>query len=67
MLAIMVVCVIVGCAKRSDRDKDVSFYRIPSIRIGRGKQELEFTTKRRTGYIAAISREGLRENALNQA
>ena len=67
MLAIMVICVIVGCAKRSNRNKDVSFYRIPSIRTGRGKQELELTTKRRTGYIAAVSREGLCENALNQA
>ena len=63
----MVICAVVGCSKRSDRDKDVSFYRIPTIRTGRGQQELELTTKCSTGYIAAISREGLCENALNQA
>lgn len=61
------ICAVVGCSKRSDRDKDVSFYRIPTIRTGRGKRELELTTKRRTGYVAAISRGGLCESALNQA
>ena len=63
----MVICAVVGCSKRSDRDKDVSFYRIPKIRTGRGKQELELTTKRRTGFVAALSREDLTSSGLDQA
>ena len=51
-------------SKRSDRDKDVSFYRIPTVRTGRGRQEM---AKHRTGFVAAISREDLNERALNQA
>ena len=27
----MVLCIMIGCSKRSGRDKDVSFYRIPSV------------------------------------
>ena len=63
----MVICVVVGCSKRSDRDKDVSFYQIPTIRTGRGERELELSTKRRAGFLAAVSRENLTENSLEQA
>ena len=56
----MVMCVVIGCSKRSGRDKDVSFYRIPKVISHRGKQEYEMTKRRRAGYLAAISREGLR-------
>ena len=31
ILVIMVICIVVGCSKHSDRDKDVSFFRIPSV------------------------------------
>ena len=30
-LGLMVLCIVVGCSKRSGRDKDVSFFRIPTI------------------------------------
>jgi len=58
----MVMCVVIGCSKRSGRDKDVSFYRIPKIVTHRGKQEYELTKKRRAGFLAAISREGLEDS-----
>ena len=63
----MVICAVVGCSKRSDRDKGVSFYRIPTIRTGRGERELELSTKRRAGFLAAISRADLTENSIDQA
>ena len=60
----MVLCIVLGCSKRSGRDKDVSFYRIPKVITGRGKQEYELSKKRRDGYLAAISRDNLREKIL---
>ena len=55
----MVLCVVIGCSKRSGCDKDVSFYRIPKVVAHRGKQEYELTKKRRAGFLAAIPRGGL--------
>ena len=63
----MVICAVVGCSKRSDRDKDVSFYRIPTIRTGRCERELELSTRRRVGFLAAISRADLTANSIDQA
>ena len=57
----MVLCVVVGCSKRSGRDKDVSFYRLPKITSSKGPGVLELSKKRRAGYIAAISRGYLTE------
>ena len=53
----MVLCVVIGCSKRSERDKDVSFYRIPAIIKHTDKRNYELSKKRREGFFAAISRE----------
>ena len=58
----MVLCVVIGCSKCSGRDKDVSFSRIPKVITHRGKQEYELTKKRRDGFHAAISRDGLTDS-----
>ena len=66
----MVLCVITGCSKRSDRrdkESDVSFFRIPVIRTGRSDRELELSTKRRDGFLAAISRGNLTDSMLKNA
>ncbi len=42
-----------------ETDKEVSFYRIPAIFNGRSAVENELSKKRRNGFLAAISREGL--------
>ena len=60
----MVLCIVIGCYKRSGRDKDVSFYRIPKVINTRGKQEYELSKKRRAGYLSAISRDDLTEITL---
>ena len=62
----MVICVVVGCSKRSDRDKDVSFHRIPTVRRHYGERELELSIRRREGYLAAISRENIDINDLEK-
>ena len=58
----MVLCVVLGCSNRSGRNKDVSFYRIPSVITNRGPRDKELSMKRRDGYIAAIS--GLAEGII---
>ena len=55
---------MIGCSKRSGRDKDVSFYRIPKVITHRGKQEYELTNKRRAGFLAAISRDCLQGSSV---
>ena len=64
----MVVCIIAGCTKRTGRDKDVKFFRIPTIRAGRSDpKELELSIRRRQGYLAAISRYDLTNDALESS
>ena len=61
----MVLCAIVGCSNRSGKGgkktnkegKKISFYRIPAVIRHTDKRDLELSTKRRDGYLAAISRE----------
>ena len=53
----MVICVVVGCSKRSDRDKDFLFYRIPAVSDHQGKEDFDLRKRRRDGYLVAISRE----------
>ena len=43
--------VVVGCSKRSGRDKDVSFYKLSKITASKGSRVLELSKKRRAGYI----------------
>lgn len=60
----MVLCVVIGCSKRSGRDRDVSFYRIPKIVTHRGERDYELSKKRRNGFLAAISRDDLTDKVL---
>ena len=59
----MVICLIVGCSKRSGRDKDVSFYRIPKITMNNPRME-ELSRRCRESLIVAISRSDLTDNIL---
>ena len=45
----MVMCIVLGCSKRSGRDKDISFYRVPKVITTRGKQEYELTKSEEMG------------------
>ena len=48
----MVLCIVFDCGSRSDRDKGIGYYRIPSVATNKG----ELTTERRENWIKAISR-----------
>ena len=43
----MVLCIVVGCSKRSGRDKDVMFYRLLKLVSNKGSSILELSIKRR--------------------
>ena len=62
----MVIRVVVGCSKRSDCNKDVSFHRIPTVRRHYREREFELLLRRRDGYLAAISRENIDINNLEK-
>ena len=51
----MVLYVVFGCGSRSDRDKGIGFYRIPSVETNKGEFEEELTTERREKWIKAIT------------
>ena len=62
----MVICVVIGCSKRSERDKDVSFHRIPAVSDHQGVADHDLRKRRRDGYLAAISREDLDYSSLDK-
>ena len=68
----MVLCAAVGCSNRSGQGhnkdrKKVRFFRIPAIIRHTDKRDLELSTKRRNGYLAAISRDDLTAEMLENS
>ena len=61
----MVICVVLGCSKRSGRDKDVSFYRLHKIIVRKGQRIEQLSRRCREGFMSAISRADLTEKILN--
>ena len=51
----MVLCAVFECGSRSDREKGLGFFRIPSVITNKGLFEKELTTERREKWINAIS------------
>ena len=60
----MVLCIVIGCSKRSGRDKDVSFFSIPTIISHRIKKDRKLSTERRAGLFSVISRADLTDKIL---
>ena len=60
----MVLCVVIGCSNRSDRD-NFRFFRLPKIVTGRGKQMLSLTTERQLAWLKAISRDDITKEKLS--
>ena len=60
----MVICAVYGCSKRSGRDKNVSFYRLPALNKYQGRKNYELRLKRRAGYLAAIGRKNIAPKSL---
>ena len=54
----MVICAFVRCSNCSGRDK-VLFFRIPKVRTSECQRVRDSSAARRTGFLAAISRDEL--------
>ena len=52
-------CAVVGCDNRSDREKEISFYRLPAVIFHQGDKTLELSQKRRDLWLTRIHREDL--------
>ena len=55
-------CAIVGCNNRADKQREVSFYRLPAIISHQGEQTCELSCKRRDLWLSRIHREDLGPN-----
>ena len=53
-------CAVVGCGMCSDRDKGVSFYRLPAEISHEGEMTQELTKRRRALWLARIHRRDLK-------
>lgn len=60
----MVLCLIVGCHARSGCDKSTSFFRVSTIRKNSGEVAEELSIERQRRWLAAISRDGLTDQIL---
>ena len=61
-----VICAVIGCSVRSDRDKDLSFLRLPTVTNNQGKEDYELRKKHLDGYLAAISREDINLKSIHE-
>ena len=53
----MVIFAIVGCSKRSGRDKDVfSFHIFPAVSSYGGKDDFKLRKNRKAGYLVEVHR-----------
>ena len=61
-----VLCVVIGCSNRSERDKDVSYHRLPAVSDHQGIEDFILRKWRRDGHLAAISREDINYDCLDE-
>ena len=55
-ILVMVICVVVGCGSRTEREKEIGFYQIPAIITNKGEFGEELTRECRNQWISQISR-----------
>ena len=61
----MPMCLIVGCSRKTGRDKGIRLYRVPAVVTNQGPEVEELSTERRRLWISAISRDDLTEKILS--
>ena len=60
----MVLCSVYGCKKDSNCHHNVSYYRLPGLTRRYGLVEYELRKQRRVGYLAALQRKNVSEEAI---
>ena len=59
----MVICIVVNCGNRSERDKGC-YSKLPLVRNREGEAEREISEERRRLWLKAISRDDLTEKKM---
>ena len=54
------VCAVIGCSKRSNRDKGVRFFVIPTVVVHQGDRIRELTQRRRDLWLSRLHRENFK-------
>ena len=61
----MVICCVVGCINKPDKDSPLRFHHIPRIPTKHGEDSLILSTERRKKWFSAIKRSDISVNALH--
>ena len=61
----MVICCVVGCTNKPDKDSPLRFHHIPRIRTKHGEDSLILCTERREKWFSAINRSDINVNSLH--
>ena len=62
-LEVVNFCAIVGCSKRSDREKDRSYFCLPKVTQKQGEEGRILSKRRRKRWVSAINRSDLNLSA----
>ncbi|XP_013399039.1 uncharacterized protein LOC106165380 [Lingula anatina] len=54
-----VICGIVGCSNRSNRERDVRYFKVPKVILGQGEETKKLSEERRRLWKAAIRRKDI--------
>lgn len=61
----MPMCPIVGCSRKTGRDKSIRLYRVPAVVTNQGPEVEELSIKQQRLWISAISHDDLSEKVLH--
>ena len=59
------MCLIVGCSRKTGRDKGIQLYRVPAVVTNQGQEVEQLSIERRRRWISAISCDDLTEKTIN--
>lgn len=63
----MVICAVLNCSKRTDRDRQLSFYRFPAVKSNCSTHAKELLQERRKTWIQRINRSNFTDSQANYA
>ena len=61
----MPMCLIVGCSRKTGRDKGIRLYQVPAVLTKQGPEVEELSIEQRRLWISGINRDDLSEKILN--
>ena len=53
-------CGVFACAKRGDKDRHLSFFRLPKIRLTEGEQTRQLSEQRQRAWLSNIGRSDIK-------